>query len=64
MREFAPVKKITWVKSSKMLLLVGMSMKTQTKIQNQLNILVNNLIMFFSGEFWYLHLWIFEKGET
>ena len=46
MRESALVRKITYVKPKEMLLLVGISMKIQTKIQNQLSISFNILILF------------------
>ena len=45
------VKKITQVKQNEMLLLVGMSMKIQAKIQNQQSIFFNTPIMIFNGKF-------------
>ena len=46
MRDSALVRKMTLAKPNEMLLLVAMSMKTQTKIQNQPSISFNKLIMF------------------
>ena len=51
LKEFALVRRITQVKPNEMLLLVGMSMKIQTKIQNQPRIFFNTLIMFYNGKF-------------
>ena len=47
MRGSALIRKITQAKPKEMLLLVGMNMKTQTKIQNQPSISFNTQIMFF-----------------
>ena len=47
MRGSALIRKITQAKPKEMLLLVGMNMKTQTKIQNRPSISFNTLIMFF-----------------
>ena len=48
MRESVLVLKENQVKQSEMLLLVGMSIKIQTKFQSQSNISFNTLIMFFN----------------
>ena len=58
------VNKITQVKQNEMLLLVGMSMKIQTKIQNQQSIFFNTPIMIFNGKFWCQDLWIISKEKT
>ena len=64
MIESVLARKITQVKPNKMLLLVEISMKIQTKIQNQRSISLNTLIMFFNERFSCQHLGLMAKEKT
>ena len=52
MRNSFVVGKITYVKPNEMLLILGMNMKIQTKIQKHPSISFKTLIMFFNDKFW------------